>query len=188
MFIIKNAEEFKTGLRAKLLEMKKTCDEAYRGFVVATFHRVAMETPQWTGNAVSNWNLSVGLPDLHVDTTLKSTHYATDHGRRKLGAPGQKGDGRAIQRAVKRNRGRDTNVKVERSVYLTNAAENLRHNSYIQMLEENPNGFLRRVNNPGHMVEYTVNSVNGVGPMSLATFKALTVLKLGNLSNTGVPI
>lgn len=201
MFIIVNAEEFKTKLNAALLKMKQEVDQEYCGFAIGVFHRILRETPQWTGNAVANWNVSKTNFDYSVNYTYREAGVAVaergmttgpkSRRRNRLGTPvAIKGDPRAIAFAANRARSTLQSITVEDHVYLANAAENLSHKSYIKMLESNPNDFLRPANRPGHMVEYTVNAVNALGvfsPVVVGSLKALS-LQVGSTSNPGVPI
>lgn len=89
----------------------------YRQFVWGVFCRILGETPQWSGKAVANWNLSVGGPDLDWDPNVgdKVDIWGSAH---------QRGDAKWIEYAKARNlpRIREINSKNHR-VWITNMVE-----------------------------------------------------------------
>jgi len=184
MFVVKDKAKFLRDLNARLQQIRTEVNQVYRGWAIATFHRVAMETPQWTGNAASNWNLAINQPDYSVTYSLK---LAAKDGR--SGPPSAKGDARAAKLAARRAQSSGINaVTIRDTVYITNATENLNGSLYIQHLEEDTNNFLRSVNKPGHMLEYTRNTADSLGVLTPAQEKALQSLTLGQLHNPGVGI
>jgi hypothetical protein len=195
MLKVEGAEEFIKGIDDFLLAAEKELADVFRGFAVAVFHRVAINTPQWSGNAASNWNFSVGKVDTSVIYDLKEGNKlsarAAGGPKRKwstYGAPvAQAGDPRAIQVAVSRNQGRDAEVKgLSTSVYLTNSAQDLGRKGYMNFLEENPEGFLRPENEPGHMVARTAALAGSLGELTPDQVYSLRSLKFGDLTNGGV--
>lgn len=197
MISFKNANAFIKGIDSWLEETEKELDQAFRGFCVGAFHKVAMETPQWSGNAASNWKLSIGSPDTSVSTELlqANTPAANRVTRADQGAyfgygfgPPlySAGDPYAVQVAAARNRGRDTLIKLGSTVYISNSSESLSGQSYIAMLEANPNNFLRAVNEPGHMVERTAVEMNNLNFVGEREFYELVSLRLGDWDNGGI--
>ena len=179
MFHIENAEDFTRQLRAKVLAMRMACDEITRGYVTAVFHWVAMETPQWSGNAAANWNFSLGAPDLSVSHTFKANSL-------RWVPKFSKGETSTVMSAVNRARGSIQSMTVMGpSAFISNAAESLDNQRYIQHLEDNRSNFLRPVNNPGHMLE-RVGFRAFMGVLSEPSKEALKRLKPGQLSNPGV--
>jgi len=175
---------FLNALDAELARIKKEVTEIYRGFVTATFHRVLLDTPQWTGNAVANWNVSLGQIDYSVNYTFKEQHV------QKWIPLYQKGATPASMSAATRAASTIASISLDNPVpvYFANSAENLDHKSYIQYLEVNINNFLRDVNKPGHMVENTARLAGNMGELRLAQQYALRALRVGQLYNPGVGI
>jgi len=193
MIRFKNVPEFVKKLKAAMVNMEREANQVYRGFVTATFHRVLTETPQWSGNAVANWNVSLNSPDWTVNYTLKEA-AAPDRSARRLlqhkwdtpyGPAVSKGDPRGIMMSVRRAKDKLVSVTIHDRVHICNAAENLKHESYIQYLEDNPNNFLRPVNQPGHMVERVTNSALSFGLLTEPQQQALRGLAPGQLNNSG---
>jgi hypothetical protein len=156
-----------------------------------------METPQWSGNAASNWKLSVGAPDTTISTELlqanlpaanrvsradQGAYYGYGFGPPLYTA----GDPYAMQVAVGRNQGRDTLIKLGSQVYISNSSTSLSGKAYIDMLEANPNNFLRAENQPGHMVERTALKMSKLDFRGERDFYELVSLRLGDWDNGGI--
>lgn len=197
MIKFKNADAFIKGIEDWILNTEAELDQAFRGFCVGAFHRVVMETPQWSGNAASNWKLSVGAPDTSVSTELlqanlpaanrvtradQGAYYGYGYGPPLYAA----GDPYAMQIAVGRNQGRDAQIKLGSKVYISNSSESLSGKSYIEMLEANPNGFLRAVNQPGHMVERAASTMGSLNFKGGRDVYELVSLRLGDWDNGGM--
>lgn len=172
---------------------------AYRGLSAAVFNYVAWETPQWSGSAAANWNIRFGYISDETDMSLKASNTSErgslsgprNLARMKFGVPtAQKGDPRAVQIAAARNAGRLTSITgafESVPVYITNNAKGLSGEAYLQMLEANPNNFLRPVNDPGHMVARGLAKASArFAILSPADEAALKTLKLGDLTNAGL--
>jgi hypothetical protein len=189
-------DKFIKELDAAVAKMVKDADDVFRGFVTATFHRVLMETPQWSGNAASNWNVSKNAPDGTVTYTLKKAAAPDRSARAGLlgewdspyGPAGAKGDPRGVQMATRRAAATLLTVSINDKVFLCNSAESLDNKSYIQYLEENPNNFLRAVNSPGHMVERTANSAASLGKLTPLQELGLMSVIPGQVHNGAVGI
>ena len=176
LFYIKpeDKNKFLQDFKKALAAINQEVVEVYRGYVLNALHAVVRETPQWSGGAASNWNLDWGAPTYRVDTDLKSS-AAVDRVGSLLGLNVKdKRDKRAweiaFSRAVGTVNGLSALVLEPRgafklpTIFINNAAKELDGTLYIQHLEENPNNYLRKENEPGHMVYYAVQSMNGLGP------------------------
>lgn len=179
-----NLQEFLDGLTLEIDSVNLEVTEAFRGFCVLAFHKVVMNTPQWSGSAASNWNFSVGSEDTSVDYTFK----LEDAAKNKHGAfygysdySLQSPHPNATPTAFVKNLGKENAVALDSEVYICNSAESLDHQSYIMFLEDNPNNFLRPENNPGHMVEYAINELSGP-EFTEAQLKILRDVKIGQLT------
>ena len=179
MFRFEGLPQFIKGIDDWLKSVENESVEVLRGIAVEAFFKVANETPQWTGNAASNWNLSVGSPDFSVSTELLSQYSDSEDFGAMFGAEfvggdiKQKGDPEAVSMAVSYNAGRQYQIKsLDLPVYITNSAEGLNGEAYLQMLEENPGNFLRPENNPGHMVQNAVVDLSR-GKLSSQTIEHL---------------
>lgn len=193
----RSAKAFTEGLDEWLVETEKRVVDVFRGFAVALFNYAVWETPQWSGSAASNWNFRYGYASSEVDYDLKignlSERGSRSGGRNlprmKFGVPvAQKGDSRAIAVAAARNAGKpETVIGHSLGIFITNASKNLNGESYIGMLEENPNNYLRAVNEPGHMMAFGVLKATvlfaDINPSQEAQLKSLG---LGDPVNAGL--
>lgn len=174
-------DEFLLGLERWHQEAALEAVQVYKGIAVSVFNYVTHETPQWTGSAAANWNLSIGVPDFNVDLSLKASQSTAD---RLMGVGAlQKGDEAAIQRAATRNAGRAEAITSLRTpVYLANAAQDLQRQTYIRLLEDNPNNYLRPENEPGHMLANAYRDVSiETALISPAKAEKLSHLRLGDI-------
>lgn len=185
MFSVTNGNEFIRGLDSWLDQTEKELLDVYRGFNNDIFHQLLLSTPQWSGNAVSNWNYVVGghNPGITFEQLKK-----VDTAVYRLGSAlkyhpfYQKGDLTGIQLALSRNRGGpDALTSLGMSVRHENDAQTLSHESYIEMLEENPNSFLRPVNFPGEMVHRVSLHFQDVEALSEQQQRRYQQLELGDL-------
>jgi len=181
LFYAKNGAEFIKELNAAVANMKREADEVFRGFATATFHRAAMETPQWSGNAAYNWNVSKNQEDGTVRYEFKEAPTPKDSAL-------SKGNPFAVSLAVRRATSTLLTVSINDKVFVCNSAESLDNESYIAYLEENPNNFLRAVNSPGHMIERTANKAASLGRLTPLQELALRALRPGQLNNGAVGI
>jgi hypothetical protein len=149
--VVTNAKEVSAKLDAAMARIEAYATRVFRGAAVSFFHKVVYETPQWSGNAVASWNFSVGSPDFSQDHSMLTAYRETEEASQGVplyvlhDTPG-------IFRAIERNRGKDSDVSLDSEVYVTNAAEDFYGDSYIEWLEENPNGYLRPESEGGGMV------------------------------------
>jgi len=181
-----SAAAFSQGIEKWLLETRNEIVEVYRGLAITMFNYVAWETPQWTGNAAANWNFKVGYPDISIDLSLKTKQSSVDK-RIGIGAL-QKGNPAAVQIATSRNSGRAEEVKdLLRPIYITNSAEGLDGIAYIRMLEENPNNYLRKENEPGAMAAHAVTAASvNLALLSRADIAQLRTVRLGDKNILGI--
>jgi len=193
----RSAREFSEGLDAWLVETEKLVVDVFRGFAVALFNYAVWETPQWSGSAASNWNLRYGYPSSEADYDLKignlSERGSQSGGRNlprmRFGVPvAQKGDGRAAMVAKARNAGKPETITGHHlDVFITNTSKGLSGESYMSMLEENPNNYLRAVNEPGHMLASGILKATVLfADINPAQEAQLKVLSLGDPSNAGL--
>lgn len=178
-----NAGSFAKQIDAEIAAMGEMLDGVARGIAVTAYGVVLEETPQWSGNAAANWNFSLGSPDESVDHTFKHDleHSTAPHALRYSMEAKSKGDPEAIQYAVQKNAGKESNVSFGSPVYITNNATNLSGESYIHMLELNPNNFLRPENEPGHM---TFTAMDRLG--RLINISDKTAALLGTMTISGL--
>lgn len=173
---IKNAAEFIKGVGEFEKNLDKAVGEIYRGWTVKIFQQAVRTTPQWTGSAASNWNYSVGTINSHFETykleTAKEIEDLTGEFK-----PLQKGHPEAVTEAFFSNSGKDGKVKLQGgllpTVYINNPSQSLTGRAYAQKLEDNVNGFLRAVNEPGHMVRDTAYRFGTMGKLQLSQRNAL---------------
>jgi hypothetical protein len=153
MIRITNPIEFSNGLNAWFEETLHEVEAVFRGYTIKVFGFVALETPQYQGTVVMNWKYSVGSPEVGGgDPTLVTR--ARDKGVDPL----HKGEAEAIDYAAGQNSSKPDEVKFDDglslpAVYIVNALTD----DYVARIESSPDGFLRPVNLPGHMLERAAN-------------------------------
>jgi len=171
--------KFCDGLDSFLEAAHLEAANVYKGFTVAVYHRLLVTTPQWSGNAVSNWNYSMGTPDHSVNTSMLSK-YEQSHKVAHLAGPiHDMGDQEGIMMSIQRNTGKAKGITLG-PVHITNASVNMAGDAYIEMLEKNPNNFLRQENEPGHMVEHAAAYAGNMQVLSQNMIHGLKSLSFRN--------
>lgn len=172
---IKEVDTFSLTMRPKIMEV-------LRGLSFSILHYLVDNTPQWSGNAVYNWNWSVGSEDFSVDNSLSVINQ--DHG----GTPEFKiHDTFAILANLHRQAGANaTVIPFGVPIYISNAARDYDFNAYIARVEANPGEYLREINEGGHMVQKTVDFFSG-GSLLLTDVQELYLqtLRINDFSNLG---
>lgn len=74
---------FGVGIQGWLKQTESLFTQDYRNLVWEVFNRIVNNTPQWSGLAVANWNLSIGAPDLrmHVAEVDEVLPYGPQHAK-----------------------------------------------------------------------------------------------------------
>lgn len=184
------ARSFGKQIDAEIEKMDLMLNGVMRGLAITAFGVLLEETPQWSGNAAANWNFSIGSPDL-------STNHKFKRDLDKSNAPislaasmeaKSKGDPEAIIFAIRQNAGREVGITYRTPVFLSNSAENLSGESYIHMLELNPNNFLRAENAPGHMTFTAKAVLSDFVNISTKTAKMLGSKRISDLSGGGTQL
>ena len=114
MGFVRNIFTVNTGVD---LAMKKTRDltaDQFRDFVWQVFLRILRETPQFTGAAVANWNLSKGSPNFDYDPSLGDDLDPYMHTAR------ERGDRKWIEVAQRRNRPILRSITYKDKVFISN--------------------------------------------------------------------
>lgn len=124
-----NLQQFNTGIDLWLKRVRNMTEELYQEMIWDLFKTVVRETPQWSGKAVANWNLSIGSPnmewELYGDANAQERGgltYGLDGKLRhnEAAAPHQKGDRKWATFALNRNRPILKSVKVNDRVFISN--------------------------------------------------------------------
>ena len=68
--ILRNGMLVNMGVDLWMQKVKNMTAAEYRSFVWAVFLRILKETPQFSGTAVANWNISINGPNYDYDPTL----------------------------------------------------------------------------------------------------------------------
>lgn len=109
--------KFGQGVDIWLKQVKTMSREQYQSIVWSLFQRILRATPQWSGKAVANWNISVGSPDMNVYVDEASVVDSV------LGSDLRKGDTRWMLVARERNRPILKSIKYTDKVYISNGVE-----------------------------------------------------------------
>lgn len=77
MIELDNVGQFIEGINAFVAESKALAEGAYQGLVIEAFKFCVEGTPQWTGNLVAEWVLTVGAPaEGYTESEFKKTGWA----------------------------------------------------------------------------------------------------------------
>lgn len=76
-----NDATFSKQLDSWLVKAEKVTTNAFKEVVNDVFDRILMNTPQYSGAAVANWNVSIGTPNLSYDTNLGDKIPSGEGGR-----------------------------------------------------------------------------------------------------------
>ncbi len=174
MFEISNWDEVERGLKKFEQQLEKSVEDFYRGWTVKMFQQIVWTTPQWSGNAVANWNYSLGQVD-STYTTQRLDDYAAAQAEGQQLPRATRGDGDAVNEVFIKNEGRDAGVKFSLGglpeVFIHNPSQNLTGKAYASFLEANESGFLRVENEPGHMVQRAAYRFGNMGTFELKEVK-----------------
>lgn len=116
---------FNNGVDVWLKQVKGVATDQYRAMVWEIFLRVVRKTPQYTGKAVANWNISVGQPDFSFDDSLGDHDIWFDPPEigEWAAAPEDlrsKGDRKWMQTAWNRNRPKMEAIRYGDRVFISN--------------------------------------------------------------------
>lgn len=113
--------KFNSGIDAWFKQINTMADETYRQLIWDIFLRLVRETPQYSGMAVANWNLSIGSPNMD---------FNPEYGDKELSganafpaSPRQKGDRRWEMVAWSRNRPIKNAIKHTDKVFICNGVQ-----------------------------------------------------------------
>lgn len=144
------ANAFEASLDAWLDACEELVAHAARGIAVDAFHQMLRISPQFSGDFVANWNVSVDAPDESF-----TPWGSIGHGRPGFVNVRVGGDPAAIGEAVTRNLGRASAFALGQSIYITNASHH--DEFYAGLIEDNQIRF--RPGNAGAVIARTVADI-----------------------------
>lgn len=162
-----HAANFNGGIDTWFKQVDGTLTDGYRKMVWAVFKRILEATPQWSGKAVANWNLSIGEPNMTWDPTLGDEigHYDIAHSR---------GDSPWIRVATSRNWPIAQSIKYRDKVFISNGVRGdagiwadeefgrASNFSYLEAMQQEGSPWhqsLRDVNKPYETVQESIITV-----------------------------
>lgn len=163
MFEIANEAEFDAGLAEWFAQAEALCISAYKGLAAYAYNYVIEETPQYSGETVSNWSLNAGSPLPQTESGIKGEFHSRRLGRG--GAHTKFWSGNPNMEAMElamahRDTGLAGVVSLDEKIYIVNATTfDGRGDRTVADLEDPPAGWLRAVNQPGHMIGRAMNYV-----------------------------
>ena len=110
------AADFNEGLNTWFKQVQGTATKRYRKLISATLLQILQATPQWSGLAVANWNVSVGEPDFRWNPALGDDVGLYDIAH-------QQGDTEWINVAVARNKPIIDGIRYRDRVFISNGVE-----------------------------------------------------------------
>jgi len=170
MIEIDNLAQVYDGLDAWVDACDELAEGAFRGIVVDAFKYILAGTPEWSGNLVANWRLTVGQPALGYDETAwKNRSFGTGIDPAPFDRLNPNQEAIAYARAIARESLEF--IRLGADVYITNNAP------YAAMVEADVNekgaSFLRPVNLPVEMVMAAAQRANVLGELSEARARKL---------------
>lgn len=163
MGFLRNRPKFLSQHELQVRQVEGVATAQYREFVWALFRRIVNSTPQWSGKAVANWNLSVGAPDYSFNSSYGDP---TEIVNGNFEAPHEKGDRKWINHCLARNRPVYQSIRYRDKVYITNNTTGDPDGvfdgdgayDYLEALQNSDNWLqrLRAVNKPYETVQESV--------------------------------
>lgn len=120
--MIKNLPAVLAALDFQIERVGKLHIAAFRKAVWEVFCNILVQTPQFTGRAVANWNIGVGAPDLTFDPAGDDQRVTKSGYLAKGKSLRQRGDHYWIDYAKEKNRPRLFLIKGSTKVFISNAA------------------------------------------------------------------
>jgi hypothetical protein len=155
MGYVKNLPQALGGVDLTFKKLQEMPSEVFRDYVWQVFLRVLRETPQWSGKAAANWNLSIGSPNFNFDDTLGD---AVD----LHGVAHARGDERWLRVARARNKPIVARIKARDKVFISNGVVGDNGGkgalAYMQALQSSSYWMqhLRQVNRPYEIAQESV--------------------------------
>lgn len=157
MGFVRNVMTVNTGVDLAMKKVRDMAADQYRDFVWEVFNRILLQTPQFSGKAVANWNLSIGSPNFtYEDSRGDQVDWLT-------GATRERGDQRWIKVARDRARRVMKRITYRDKVFISNGVMGDDDNgrsveAYMESLQDP--GYaarkLRLVNQPYEIVQDSV--------------------------------
>lgn len=120
MGMIRNKATVKRDIALVMSKLEEAPVALYRGIVWEIFVRIVMQTPQFSGRAAANWNLSINSPDMSFDPNMGEELELTKSGYLQK-APHEKGDMKWASESLERARYVMRRIRKGDRVYITNA-------------------------------------------------------------------
>jgi hypothetical protein len=160
MISAKNVEQYGMGVNFWFKKVEHLAADTYREMIWDVFKRITRSTPQWSGKAVANWNLSIGSPDFtqYVDEgdEIEPHMPGSSYFGYQRGAPAnQRGDRYWINVALARARPVRDRIRYRDKVFICNGVvgdddDGASSEYYLQDLQKEPywRDKLREANRP----------------------------------------
>jgi hypothetical protein len=172
---------FQAGFSKWLKSREQIATMAYRGLVAELYTYVVEETPQYTGESVSNWRMDTR--PVYVSVGAQQQAYKAAAGKHtpygKLGHPAGPGKGSpaaanlsAIAVAKQSMMQLVPNLKLDQVVCIANGTVFDGHGG-INVTHLEKGGWLRAVNEPGRMLEGGLSWIQSGNTATWARLKAL---------------
>lgn len=153
---VTNLARFNIGVDLAFKQVAALGTQAYRDFIWQVFLRILRETPQWSGKAVANWNISIGAPNFDFIDNLGDP---VDN----FGVAHEKGDERWMRIARTRNKPIMQSIRYRDKVFISNGVTGdddggKSANTYLESLQD-PGYWaskLRAVNQPYETAQESV--------------------------------
>lgn len=149
MGVLKNKASVFRDIELAMAKIEEAPVALYRKTVLEIFTRIVMQTPQYTGRAVANWNIGINSPDMSFDPGMGGAHEMTKGGHIRT-ASHEKGDPKWAEESLERAKYVVRRIKRGDIVYITNATRGDGGEAYLTELQ-NPATWaarLRAVNQP----------------------------------------
>lgn len=119
--MVKNRVGVQRSLQAAIQRVEDAPVALFRQVVWQIFERIVMQTPQYSGRAVANWNLGINAPDLSFDAGMGDELELTGAGYVNNKLAREKGDMKWASEALMRARYVLRKIRRGDKVFITNS-------------------------------------------------------------------
>lgn len=119
--MLRNAAATKRGIALAITRLEEAPIALYRQVVWQIFERIVMQTPQYSGRAAANWNLSINSPDMSYDAGMGDDLELTGAGYVNNKLAREKGDMKWASESLQRAKYVLRRIRRGDKVFITNA-------------------------------------------------------------------
>ncbi|MBT2326744.1 hypothetical protein J7E62_31005 [Variovorax paradoxus] len=119
--MVKNRAKVALDIQMAITRLEEAPIALYRQVVWQIFERIVMQTPQYSGRAVANWNLGINSPDMSFDPGMGDDLELTGSGYVNNKVARERGDMKWASEALDRAKYVLRRIRRGDKVFITNA-------------------------------------------------------------------